>query len=138
MKSTVLSIFFCSFLVAAQDMPLSQILIDGEDWKLVADGYGFTDAACADAEGNFYFSDMSKSTIHSVSPEGKVTAFLEQGPKISGLKFAARNRLIACTQGPAKQVVAIALPSQAITVLADNVQPNDLAVSGRGVVYFTE
>jgi gluconolactonase len=124
--------------VAAQDMPLSQILIDGENWKLVGQGYGFTDAACADTEGNFYFSDLPKSTLHRVSPDGEVTTFLEGGPKISGLKYARDDRFIACTQGPKKQVIAIALPAKTITVLADDVQPNDLVVSYPGIVYFTE
>jgi enterochelin esterase family protein len=124
--------------LAAQDMPLSQILVDGEDWKLVGEGYGFTDAACADADGNFYFSDLPKSVVHRVSPDGQVAPFIEGGRKISGLKFAPDGRLIACTQDPAKQVVAIALPSKEITVLADGVQPNDLVVSRKGIVYFTE
>ena len=114
------------------------VLIDGEGWQLVGEGYGFTDAACADAEGNFYFSDLTKSVVHRGSPDGKVTPFLENGPKISGLKFGPDGRLYACTQGPKKQVVAFALPSKEMTVLADNVQPNDLVVSHKGFVYFTE
>ena len=128
--------------IFAQNFPgdeaLSKVLIDGEDWKLVAEGFGFTDAACADAQGNFYFSDLSKGIIHVVSPDGKVSRFIENGPKISGLKFGPDGRLYACTQGPKKQVVAIALPSKTITVLADDVQPNDLVVSRKGDVYFTE
>src|SRR5207302_10373365 len=44
----------------AGDEALSKALIDGEDWQLVADGFGFTDGACADAEGNFYFFDLGK------------------------------------------------------------------------------
>ena len=122
----------------AGDEALSKVLIDGEDWKLVAEGFGFTDAACADAQGNFYFSDLSKGVIHVVSPDGQVSRFLENGPKISGLKFGPDGRLYACTQGPKKQVVAIALPSKTITVLADDVQPNDLVISRKGDVYFTE
>ena len=27
----------------AQDMPLSQVLIEGEDWKVVSEGHTFTD-----------------------------------------------------------------------------------------------
>ncbi|MBI3850645.1 MAG: SMP-30/gluconolactonase/LRE family protein [Verrucomicrobia bacterium] len=119
-------------------MPLSTVLIDGEGWQLVGEGYGFTDAACSDAEGNFYFSDLPKSVVHRVSADGKVTPFLENGPKISGLKFGPDGRLYACTQGPKKQVVAFRLPSKEMTVLADNVQPNDLVVSHKGFVYFTE
>ena len=142
MRSNILDIALMSvsFILgaSAQDMPLSMVLIDGEGWQLVGEGYGFTDAACADAEGNFYFSDLPKGVVHRVSPDGKVTPFLESGVKISGLKFGPDGRLYACTQGPKKQVVAFTLPSKEMTVLADNVQPNDLVVSRKGFVYFTE
>ena len=123
----------------AGDEALSKVLIDGEDWQLVADGFGFTDAACADAEGNFYFFDLGKNTgIRKISPDGKATTFIENTPKCSGLKFGPDGRIYACTQAPKKQVVAIEVSSGKITVLADDVQPNDLVVSHKGFVYFTE
>jgi enterochelin esterase family protein len=123
----------------AGDMALSTVLIDGEDWQLVAQGYQFTDAACADAAGNFYFTDVAKGTnIVKISPDGKVTTLLDGAPRISGLKFGPDGRFYACTQAPKKQVVAIEVPSGKTTVLADNVQPNDLVVSHKGFVYFTE
>ncbi|HEY0455483.1 MAG TPA: SMP-30/gluconolactonase/LRE family protein [Verrucomicrobiae bacterium] len=123
----------------AGDMALSIILIDGEDWQMVGEGYQFTDAACADADGNFYFTDVGKgTTINRISPDGKVSTFLENMPRISGLKFGPDRRIYACTQAPKKQVIAIEPASGNITVLADNVQPNDLVVSGKGYVYFTE
>ena len=120
------------------DEALSKVLIDGEGWQEIASGFGMTDAACGDAEGNFYFSDLPQAVIHKVTPDGKVTSFMEGGPKISGLKFGPDGRLYACTQGPKKQVIAITLPSKEITVLADDVQSNDLIVSAKGFVYFTE
>ena len=123
----------------AGDEALSKVLLDGEDWQLVADGFGFTDAACADPEGNFYFFDLGKGTgIRKISPDGKATTFIENTPKCSGLKFGPDGRIYACTQGPKKQVVAIDVSSGTITVLADDVQPNDLVVSHKGFVYFTE
>lgn len=134
----------CAFACAARaqnlagDEALSKVLIDGEGWQQVGGTYGFTDAACHDAQGNFYFSDLPKGALHKVAPDGTVSSFLENGPRISGLKFGPDGRLYACTQGPKKQVVAIALPSKEITVVADNVQPNDLAVSKKGFVYFTD
>jgi gluconolactonase len=122
----------------AGDEALSKVLIDGEGWQEMAAGFGMTDAACSDADGNFYFSDLPKAVIHKITPDGKVSVFMEGGPKISGLKFGPDGRLYACTQGPKRQVVAITLPSKEITALADNVQPNDLIVSAKGFVYFTE
>jgi enterochelin esterase family protein len=123
----------------AGDMALSKVLIEGEDWQLVAEGFGFTDAACSDADGNFYFMDLGKGTaIQKITPDGKVSAFIEGAPKCSGLKFGPDGRLYACTQGPKKQVVALEVPSGKVNVLADDVQPNDLVVSKKGLVYFTE
>jgi len=123
----------------AGDEALSKVLIEGEDWQLVAEGLGFTDGACSDAEGNFYFFDLGKGTgIRKVTPDGKVSTFIDNTPKCSGLKFGPDGRLYACTQGPRKQVVALEVPGGQVTVLADNVQPNDLVVSHKGYVYFTE
>jgi gluconolactonase len=122
----------------AGDEALSKVLIEGEGWQEVAAGFGMTDGACSDSEGNLYFSDLPKATIHKVGLDGKVSVFMEGGPKISGLKFGPDGRLYACTQGPKKQVIAITLASKEISVLADDVQPNDLIVSPRGFVYFTE
>ena len=123
----------------AGDEALSKVLIDGEEWQLLAEGLGFTDGACADAEGNFYFFDLGKGKgIQKISPDGKVSTFIDGTPKCSGLKFGPDGRFYACTQGPKKQVVAIEIPSGKITVLADNVQPNDLVVSRQGYAYFTE
>jgi gluconolactonase len=123
----------------AGDMALSLLLIEGEGWQMVSEGYQFTDAACADADGNFYFTDVAKgTTVNKISPDGKVSAFLEGTPKISGLKFGPDGRLYACTQAPQKQIVAFEVPSGKMAVIADNVQPNDLVVSRKGFVYFTE
>ncbi|HKS38748.1 MAG TPA: SMP-30/gluconolactonase/LRE family protein [Verrucomicrobiae bacterium] len=123
----------------AGDEALSKVIIDGEDWQLVAEGFGFTDGACADADGNFYFYDLGKgAAIYKIGADGKPIAFIENAPKVSGLKFGPDGRFYACTQGPKKQVVAIEVPSGKVTVLADEVQPNDLVVSRKGFVYFTE
>jgi gluconolactonase len=141
---------FCSFLLLitacgfaapapAASGGLADVLVDGEDWKLVAEGFGFTDGACTDAEGNFYFMDLGKGTaVQRISPDGQVSDVVKDAPKCSGLKFGADGRLYACTQAPKKQLVAIELPSGNVTVLADNVQPNDLVVSHKGYAYFTE
>src|SRR5258705_7244383 len=119
-------------------MALSKVLIEGEDWQMVTQGYQFTDAPCADAEGNFYFTDVSKGTnVFRISPDGKVSAFLSDAPRVSGLKFGPDGRLYAC-QGGLKRLIAFRVPSGKIDVLAEGVQPNDLQVTHKGDVYFTE
>lgn len=121
------------------DEALSKILPDPDPgWELVADGFQFTDAACSDAEGNFYFCDLgSASGILKLSPEGTMSRVTDVVPRISGLKLAPDGRFIACVQGGANQVVAIDPKTEAVEVLAENVPPNDLAVSRKGHIYVT-
>lgn len=54
-------------ITQGQDMPLSDILIEGEEWELVAEGFKFTEGPAADAVGNV-FSRMSRATRSTRSP----------------------------------------------------------------------
>src|SRR2546421_1403461 len=128
------------------DEALSKVLADGGkpgDWQLVGEGYGFTDAACGDAEGNFYFSDLGKSLLYRVGAnETKPVVWLEGGPRISGLKFGADGKLYAATQGQgtntAKKIVVIDPATKQIEIVATEVTPNDLIVSKAGWIYFSD
>ena len=117
------------------DMSLHRLLIDGEDWQLVAEGLGFADAPCTDAEGNFYFSDMKAPGIFQIAKSGTKSKLIEE--PASGLKFGADGELYAC-QGAKKRLIAIEIATSKIEVVAEDVQPNDLAVTYAGDIYFTE
>lgn len=122
----------------AQDMALSQLLIPGEDWKVLADNLAFADGPTADDKGNFYFCDMRSTppVIWKVAGDGAKSKLIE-GTPASGLKIGPDGRLYACV-GKDKQLVVFDLPSGKKTVLAEDVQPNDLVVSHKGHIYFTE
>ncbi len=125
---------------SAQDMPLSMLLIEGEGWRLVADKLGAVDAAFSDEQGNFYFSDMrSAEGIFKIGLDGKIAPLLQStnATRISGMKFAPDGRLYGC-RGATKQLLAFEVPGGAMTVLAEDVQPNDLVVTHKGHIYFTE
>ena len=124
--------------LAAQDMPLSDVLIDGEGWTVVAEGYGFTDGAATDAEGNFYFADVSKGdTINKISADGRFAVFAKQATRISGLQFGPDGKLFACQAGNPGKIVAFDQAGK-LSVIAENVQPNDLVITAKGAIYFTE
>jgi gluconolactonase len=127
------------------DEALSKVLAGGGapgDWQLVADGMGFTDAACGGSDGSFYFSDLNRSIVFRTPPGGKPEPWLEGGPKISGLKFGPGGRLYAATQGSAsdkrKKIITIDPATKAMEDIAVDVQPNDLAVSKTGFIYYTD
>ena len=123
---------------AGQDMPLSQVLIDGEDWQVVSEGHAFADGAAADAYGGFYFTDVRDgTTINQVLPDGEtVSVFAKDAPNISGLQFGPDGRLYACQGGTFGRIVAF--DKGQMTVIAENVKPNDLVVTADGGIYFTE
>jgi len=127
------------------DDALVKILPPEGGWELVMDGLGFTDAACSDAEGNFYFSDLGHAKLYKTGPDGKPRVWFEGGPKLSGMKFGPDGRLYGASQGSAsaagnekKGIVAIEAESKKVTVIATDVVPNDLVVSKAGWIYFTD
>lgn len=123
--------------VLAQDMPLSQVLIDGEGWQAVSEGHGFTDGVCSDAEGNVYFSDVrSGQVIYKVDLDGKVSEFIKDAAGISGLQWAADGKLYACV-ARGRMVVRFDKEGK-MEILAKEVRPNDLVVTHDGNVYFTQ
>ncbi|QDU96332.1 SMP-30/gluconolactonase/LRE family protein [Lignipirellula cremea] len=125
-------------LIQAQDMPLSQVLIDGEDWEAVSTGHLFTDGLTADEDGNLYFTDVKQgTTINQLSPEGELSVYAKNAPSISGLQFGPDGRLYACQVGQWGRIVAFDKQGE-LHVVAEGVKPNDLVVTRQGDIYFTE
>ena len=115
---------------------LSSILVPGEDWQVVAEGIGFADGASADAEGNFYFSDLKSKppAIYKVAPDGKTRTKIAD-LAMSGTKIGPDGKLYACGGGKA---VAIDLADGKVSTLAQNLKTNDIAINHRGQIYLTE
>ncbi len=112
-------------------------------WQLVGEGYGFTDAACTDREGNVYFSDLPNGALYQLTAGAqKPTPWLENGPSVSGMKFGSDGLLYAAVQrhgeDKAKKIVVIDPGSKAVSTLATRVNPNDLVVADNGYLYFTD
>jgi len=123
---------------SAQDMALSDVLIDGEGWTVVAEGYGFTDGATTDADGNFYFADVSKGdTINRVAVDGTISVFAKKATRISGMQFGPDGRLYACQGGKPGSIVVFEKSGE-MKVIVTDVEPNDLVVTAKGGIYFTE
>ncbi len=123
------------------DEALSKVLPATGGWELVGEGYGTTDAACVDAEGNLYFSDMPNLTIWRAPLKGAPEKWLNTGLKVSGLKFGPDGRLYAAAQdqtGGKARIVAIDPATKSVTDLVTDVKPNDLVVSKAGWIYYTD
>lgn len=121
----------------AQDMSLSQVLIEGEGWKLVSEGHQFTEGPAPDRDGNVYFVDVPTSKIFRIDAQsGDVAVFAEETGKASGLVFGADGKLYAC-QFEGKKVVWYDHQAK-LHVIIENIGTNDLVVDRQGGVYVTD
>ena len=118
------------------DLTLLKLLIPDQSWEVVAEGLGFADALCTDAEGNLYFCDMKAPAIYRISAaDGTRTEIAKES--VSGLEFGPDGLLYAC-QGSQKRIISIDLKSGEVKAVANNVAPNDLAITSDGFLFFTE
>jgi gluconolactonase len=118
------------------DRNVTSILSPGKDWELVSEGHRFTEGPAIDKNGNIFFSDIPNNRIHKISPEGKVSVFKEDSGGANGLMFGPDGRLYACQNGR-KRIIAYSSDGKE-AVLAEGVDSNDLAVTPRGEVYFSD
>jgi enterochelin esterase family protein len=118
------------------DMTLHRLLMPGEGWQPAVEGLGLADAACTDAAGNLYYSDVRGSFgIFRLGVDGGKTKVSDE--PASGMKFGPDGRLYAC-HGGKKRITAIDIASGAVETIAENVQPNDFVITNRGHLYFTD
>jgi enterochelin esterase family protein len=117
------------------DLSLNKLLIDGESWQLLADGFGFADGLSSDATGNLFANDLKSGGYWRIAPDGSKTKLSDHNG--SGAHTAPDGRIIFCSDST-HQLTAMNPATGATEVLASNVNPNDLAVSPNGFVYFTD
>jgi gluconolactonase len=115
---------------------LAGLLIDGQNWEVVSKGHTFTEGPAADAAGNLYFTDVFRSKIHRLTPDGTSEVFVDQSFGTNGLMFGPDGRLYGCQNGQ-KKIVAYNSKGEATTI-AEGVLSNDLVVNRAGGIHFTD
>jgi sugar lactone lactonase YvrE len=115
----------------------SRFLDTSSDWEVVSRGHKFTEGPAVDPGGNVYFSDIPNNRIHKIDhASGKVSIFKEDTGGANGLMFGPDGRLYACQNGR-RRIVAYDSAGKEF-VAAEDVSSNDLAVTAKGEIYFTE
>ena len=115
---------------------VTEILDPESEWEVVSQGHEFTEGPAVDRQGNVFFSDIPKNRIYRIGVDGKVSIFKEDTGATNGLMFGPDGRLYGCQDGR-RRIVAWGMDGSE-TVLAEDVNSNDLAVTSRGEVYFSD
>ena len=113
----------------------TDILIPGEDWELLGEGYTYTEGPAVNARGEVFFSDIPDSRIYRIGLDGKITLFADDTERANGLMFAADGKLYACQSG-AERIVRFTEDGKTETVLED-VTSNDIVMLPSGG-YFSD
>jgi gluconolactonase len=114
---------------------LQEILIPGEDWRLVAEGYKFNEGPAVNARGEVFFNDVPASKTYRIGLDGKVSTYLEDSKRGNGQAFGPDGRLYAIATGT-EQVFAYDSGGQAAPI-ADGFRGNDMVVRHDGSLYVT-
>ena len=127
----------------ADETPL---LAPGARWEKAAGDLQFGEGPAWHPDGYLLFEDIPTSRTLKLDAAGKVSVFRVGTAAANGLAFDPQRRLVACegNGGDGGRRVARIGADGKRTVLADRYQgkrlnsPNDLAIDGRGRIYFTD
>ncbi len=138
MKRIIFTLTVLSSSLLAQDTSLHDYMLDNQQWKEAASGFTFTDGLCCDKDGNLFFTDVRAGKgIYKIDvTTGKAGLFLDNLPGISGLQIGPDGRFYAC-HNKEQRIIAITMKGE-VEVLLTGVKCNDLVVTKKGQLYFTE
>jgi gluconolactonase len=115
---------------------LNDILIPGEGWQLVGEGYKFTEGPAVNAKGEVFFNDIPNARTYRIGADGKPTEFLADSKRANGQAFGPDGRMVAIATAEPPQVLAY--EEGAAKVIADGFKGNDIAIAANGNMYVTD
>jgi gluconolactonase len=114
---------------------LNDILLPGEGWQLVSEGYKFTEGPAVNTRGEVFFTDVTANQIHKIGLDNKTSLFVADSKRGNGQAFGPDGRLYVVESGDQK-VVAYDREGKVSTV-AEGFVGNDVVVANNGNIYVT-
>jgi gluconolactonase len=119
----------------SNNQTLKDILISGEEWELVGQGYAFTEGIIANAAGEVFFQDVPNSKTYKVDRSGKLTSLSLDAKKASGTAFGPDGKRYVVA-GATREILSYDAKGKE-TVVARDIAGNDLVVAQNGNIYVT-
>jgi gluconolactonase len=119
----------------SQNQFLSDLLIPGENWELVGQGYQFTEGTAANNKGEVFYQDIPASKTFKIGTDGTLTSLSLDSKRASGTCFGPDGKRYTVAGG-SKQILSYDANGNE-TIVADTIAGNDLVVSRTGNIYVT-
>jgi gluconolactonase len=114
---------------------LSEILIPGEDWSLVGQGYTFTEGIATTSAGEVYFQDIPNSKTYRIDKNGSPQLLPLDAKKANGTVFDSKgNRYTASSRN---KLILQYDASDKEKIIVDSLAANDLIIGNNGNLYTT-
>lgn len=114
---------------------LNNILIPGEGWQLVSDGYKFTEGPAVNTHGEVFFSDVTGGKTYKIGLDNKTSQSIANLNRPNGQAFGPDGRLYVVVSG--EQKVIAYDPQGKMSVIAEGFVGNDIVVANNGNIYVT-
>lgn len=114
---------------------LNDILIPGENWELVADGYHFTEGITANDNGEVFFQDIPNAKTYKIGKDGKPINLPLNSKNASGTSFGPDGNMYVAAGG-SKQILSFD-KNYSEKVIQTEISGNDLVVAHSGNIYVT-
>jgi gluconolactonase len=116
----------------------------GTKVEVIKFGFQGTEGPIGMPDGSLIFTETQANRITRIAADGTTSTFLENTNGSNGLAFDAKGRLIAVQTTPGQTKIGVIHPKGSEAVIVENFEgkpfgrPNDLVVSTKGGIYFTE
>jgi gluconolactonase len=126
----------------SQEPDLSSILKPGASLVKLSGDFIFTEGPAADARGNVYFTDQPNDRIMVWDIKTGLSVFMQPSGRSNGLFFDKEGNLWSCADN--KNELWKISPDKRVEIITGSFNgklfngPNDLWISPKGDVYFTD
>src|SRR5687767_2691587 len=126
----------------APDIP--GVVKGGTKVQVIKSGFQGTEGPIGMPDGSLIFTETNANRITQIAADGSTSTFLENTNGSNGLAWDAKGRLLSVQTTPGQTKIGVIYPKGSeATITADFDgkafgRPNDLVVSTRGAIYFTE
>jgi gluconolactonase len=114
---------------------LNDILVPGDNWVLVGEGYKFTEGVTTNLTGEVFFQDIPNSKTYKVGIDGKLTSLPLNSKNASGTSFGPDGNMYVVAGG-SQQILSFD-KSYKEKVIQSEIAGNDLVVANNGNIYVT-